>query len=324
MSASKYIPEPERKICGTDAFINASADDLRILIAAKELGGATAEELARAAGCSVPRAEGAAEYWTEHSVMNRSDAEESESVSPAPLPIKRKVTDEFYRPDAKELAEKIDGLGLSSLIDECEKICGKTFNQNELSIIVGMRNELSLGEGYILTLIAFCFNTLEKKTLRYAEKVAFSLTDSGIDTLDSLNDYIIRREKMLSQEGKLRRLFGFGDRALTKKESACFDKWINDFSYGEDIIRLAYDLTADQTGKASVGYADKILSNWNAEGCRTVADCEAKILENKNSPEKERPARRKSSGKAAAGPVSGSFDTDDFFKKALERSYGKK
>ena len=67
--------------------------------------------------------------------------------------------------------------------------------------------------------------------------------------------------------------------------------------------RVAYDLTIDKTGKPSLAYCAKIVENWLCNGIRTAKD--AKTVEN-----------TRVDGES-------SFDTNDFFEAALQRSYKK-
>jgi DnaD/phage-associated family protein len=98
-----------------------------------------------------------------------------------------------------------------------------------------------------------------------------------------------------------------GMRELSKKESEKIDMWLK-ADISEELIRKAYDITVDKTGKASFVYASKIIENWISAGYKTLADVENSEANHKNAIEKS------------------SFDVDDFFKAALERSekiYGK-
>ena len=73
-----------------------------------------------------------------------------------------------------------------------------------------------------------------------------------------------------------------------------------------EIIERAYEITVNATNTASIPYANSILESWYSKGYRTIEQIE------------EAEAQRK------AQKVEGSFDTDDFFEAALQRSYGSK
>lgn len=303
---------------GTAELREASAEDLRVLLCLL-CGETDSTAIARSAGCSLARVRGALAFWQGCGVLCEGEAPAS-APKKAPLRSARELAPKTEAEDA-EYIEKRD---MSALIDECQRIMGRLFNPTEIGIVVGLSEQLGLEDAYILTLLSFCVSR-NKMTLRYAERTAFGLFDAGIDTAAALEDYIRRLEASSTMEGKIRKLFGIGERALSQNEQACFMRWVCDFGYDMDVIGLAYDITVDTRQRALVKYADSILSRWHGAGCRTMAQVQALLAREQASRiyEKTTP---KTSAKAAPriSEDGGSFNTDDFFAKALERSYGKK
>lgn len=193
----------------------------------------------------------------------------------------------------------------ATLIDECQNIMGRVFNVKEINIIIGLVDYLGLDCEYVMMLLSYCVS-MGKKTLHYAEKTAFLLYDSGICTSEQLALEFQRRERAASAEGKIRTLFGIGERAFTTKEKKLISSWIGDMGYGDDVIQKAYEVTANATGKGSIPYANSVLERWHAAGLRTLEDIEASYSQ-------------KNDGAAAA---EGSFDTDEFFDAAVRRALG--
>jgi DnaD/phage-associated family protein len=192
---------------------------------------------------------------------------------------------------------------LASLVDECQRVFGKIFNTREVSQIAGMVDYLGFEGDYILSLLSHCVR-MEKKSLRYAEKMALSLHDEGITECAVLEERLQRIELMASSMGKIRAMFGLASRALTAKEKSMVERWVCQMQYGDDVLRLAYETTVNAINKPSIPYANTILERWYAEGYRTMADVEKALAE----------YRRKK--------TEGSFDVDDFFEAALKRTYG--
>lgn len=194
---------------------------------------------------------------------------------------------------------------LTALIDDCQRTFGKIFNTAEVGIIAGLVDYLGLDGEYILLLLAHCVH-MEKKSLRYMEKMALTLHDEGVTAIDELQERLRRIETMAATTGKIRALFGIASRALTTKEKGMIEKWVCTMCYGDDVLKKAYEITVDSIGKASIPYANTILERWHAEGYRTLEDVERAIAEYKRK-------------KTANGS---SFDVDDFFEAALKRTYG--
>lgn len=299
---------------GKNLLREASGDDLRVLLVLLEKGGLVSEsELSDLVGCSVGRVRASLEYWIEGGILERTEETERRT---APL----RSASELSSTSGEEIAEIISRRDLSSLIDEAQAIYGKVFNTSEIAVIAGLSEQLELEDGYILLLLSYCIRR-GKRSLRYAEKTAFALFEEGVDTLELLEEHIRRRELAASGIGVLRRMFGIGERALTKREEDAFTRWLAEYGYSTDCIGIAYDITVNTSGKASVAYADKILAKWYAAGCRTEEQIEELIAREKQGFATKTPAKKEEKPRPDG---IGSFDTDEFFQRALERSYGPK
>jgi DnaD/phage-associated family protein len=86
-----------------------------------------------------------------------------------------------------------------------------------------------------------------------------------------------------------------------------FTRWTQTYGYDTDIIRIAYDITVNAIQKPVPKYADKIIEKWYSEGLRTLADIEAFESKKKDMPKDN-------------GEVQKSYEIDDFFAAALNRS----
>lgn len=222
-------------------------------------------------------------------------------VTPAPVTLPRYSTEELVA-----LLEK--RRELAALVDECSRIFGKVFSTHETSLLLGIVDYLGVDSEYLLLLLAHCVK-IGKKSVRYAEKLAFSLYDDGITSLPALQECLKKKEELNEMEGKIRTLFGISSRALTTKERKHIDTWLFTYHYGLDVITRAYEITVDAIGKSSVPYTNSILERWAAAGLHTLAEI--------NAAEESRAAE----GQAPSAPGN-SFDTDAFFDAALKRSFG--
>ena len=208
---------------------------------------------------------------------------------------------------SEELAEILENrTETATLINECQNIMGKVFSVREINVLMGFVDYLSLDCEYIMILLTYCMS-IGKKTLHYAEKLAFALYDEGICTASELSEEIRRREFAAASEGKIRSMFGVGERALTSKEKKFIASWTGEMGYGLDIIERAYEETANTTGNASFAYANSILERWFSEGLRTLEEIEASYNKKKDEGKK--------------GQNTSTF-TDDFFDAAVRRALG--
>ena len=294
----------------------ATPEQLRVLLwLASDLTLATKhKQLAKLAGCDVATARNAVKFWCEHGVMG----EETETATPAmataqaEAPTKKKLqrADELPNYTSGELSDLLEArASVRLLIDEAQRILGKMFNPSDVNIMVGMLDYLGMNEECILLLLAHC-KKIGKSNLRTIEKFAYTLVDKGINDVESMEAEICAMEAMYTFEGEVRALFGMKTRAMTSKESKMLSAWLS-FGYDINIVRMAYEITVNATGEASLPYTNAILEKWNANGWKTAAEIEAGM--NAEREKRENAANKKELGN--------SFDTDDFFEAALERGF---
>lgn len=236
-----------------------------------------------------------------------ANASDSGASAPADKPLRDKRPMRLCGAELCRVAK--ENADFPALLHAAQQTAGWIFNESEIEIIAALYASLRLSGEFILSLIGY-FVCKKEMPLRYVEKVAYDLCDKGITTPEALEEWLRRREERETNEGFVRRLFGLGQRALTEKEHAAIDAWFTLYGYGEDMVTRAYEKTVNTIGKASVAYASSILRAWHEAGYKTPAEVEAA-----KGTKRVKPA-------AKSGKQPQSFDTEDFFEKALRRSYG--
>lgn len=303
---------------------DADASDLRVLVyaALRTADGADfeAKDAAAALALSESEVRSSVKFWRGAGLLGasrRTAAEKADAAvptaaadvpAPADKPLRNKAPMRLGGAELCRVAK--ENADFPALLHAAQQAAGWIFNESEIEIIAALYASLRLPGEFILSLIGY-FVCKKEMPLRYVEKVAYDLCDKGITTPEALEEWLRRREERETNEGLVRRLFGLGQRALTEKEHAAVDSWFTLFGYGEDMIRAAYEKTVNTIGKASIAYASSILRAWHEAGYKTPAEVDA--------------AGRAKAAKPAAkrtGKQPQSFDTDDFFEKALRRSYG--
>ena len=210
---------------------------------------------------------------------------------------------------------------LRRLLPLCGEFCGKVLTPTETSQIVALKKECGFDAESILLLFSYYAEKLaangRKLRVSYVEKVAYGLYNQQIRTHEALQDYIRREEARNSVAFRFRKLFGMGERKFTAKETRFFDKWTQDWQMPFVLIEYAYDIAVDAIGKPSLDYMSRILSDWHTAGITTVEQAEAAG----ESFRQGQSCRTKFKERSAESAAASSFDTEDFFAKALQRSY---
>ena len=295
----------------------ATPEQLRVLMwLASDLTLVTKhKQLAKLSGCDAATAREAVNFWCTCGILGEQEEPAISAMASVPVsaPVQKKLqrADELPNYTSTELAELLEArASVRVLIDEAQRILGKMFNPNDVNIMVGMLDYLGMNEECILLLLAHC-KKIGKSNLRAIEKFAYTLIDKGINDVESMEAEICAMEAMYTFEGEVRALFGMKSRALTGKENKMLSAWLS-FGYDVNIVRMAYEITVNATGEASLPYTNAILEKWNANAWKTVEEIEAGM--NAEKEKREGVANNKKE-------LGNSFDTDDFFEAALERGF---
>lgn len=229
------------------------------------------------------------------SAPRKAVKEEKEKKKESPVVLKP-----ISRPSytAKELAEAVEKREFKELVDYTSARLGKVLGNPDLSTLFSFHDYLCLPLDVVMLAIEHCASE-GKTSLRYVEKLLIDFADKGINTYQKAEDYILSRKRYLSFEGNIRTMLGLGTRSLTAKESAMVSEWLS-WKLSKELLRLAYEKTVSNTNKVSMSYMHKILESWHDAGFKTVADVERGDVKKPDSKD--------------------SFDPDEFFKAALERS----
>ncbi len=211
------------------------------------------------------------------------------------------------RYSTEEVASYVEEHNIGDLLVTCQQYMGKMFNLAETEIVVGLLDYLKLEPEYIMLLFAHC-EKMNKKSLRYVEKLAIGLFDNDIMGYEELDTHLRAIEAAAEYDRPLRKLFGIGRRSLLPKEKDAFENWVGRWGLSMAIIERAYEITVENTGNASVPYCNAVLERWHESGFKTVEEVNAAMEEYRHDKKGDKDKK-------------GSFDTDDFFEAALERSY---
>ena len=317
-----------------DILANADEQDLKILsllLMASDANGEIDEGFSceEMLGLSKSDVDASVKFWrgagvigsaNSHKKKNSAKAEKpsetpaesaSETVSGIKYAHKDGVVEsnvsEIY--GSRELATLLHDRAVTvDFIDEAQKVFGKTFTTRDTSIVVRLIDEYGFDEESVLMFLEYV-RANGKKGVAYAEKIAIGFYDDGITAIKDVEAKFAEMERSKELIFKIKKMFGFGARELTKLENELFTKWTRDYGYGEDVIKLAYDIMINAIQKVQPKYADKILEKWHVEGLSTVEQIEKYESEKRNAPKTDSSDPQKS------------YDLDDFFEAAIKRSF---
>lgn len=222
------------------------------------------------------------QYWQEAQLFTEGGAPQPEKAGPAPAEPSKKTVEEgvtTIRSRGHLSPGEVNALlredkRFAGLAAELEKARGSVLSPSEREILAYLCGSLELTPEYLLVAAAYCRDRGKKK-MSYLEKMVAGWLEEGIDTYEKAEVHIRRLTRQEDDEGRIRRLFGLPERALTAREKACINRWCGEYMTPDALIKLAYDRAVEATGKVSFAYIDKVLAAWTAKGITTVEAAEA-------------------------------------------------
>ena len=183
--------------------------------------------------------------------------------------------------DSIEVAKHIaTNEALSEMVQVAQELLAKTLSASELETLFWLNDELGFSPEAILLILDYCIS-MDKRSMKYIEKVAISWHEKGIVSTDSIMEHISSEEEKNTTAYKLRKAMGIADRPVTAPEEAFLSKWCDEFQIPEDMIILAYEQCLLNTSKLSFPYMDKIIERWHGQGIKNRAEAEADNLKYK-------------------------------------------
>ncbi|MBQ1951160.1 MAG: DnaD domain protein [Clostridia bacterium] len=248
-------------------------------------------------------------FWVEQNVLvNVEESAVAPSVSSAGTAIPRPTP---VKPRAQEvLRYQKQHPDFAAFVEAASARLGKAIGHGDTATLLYLLDTVGLPQEVILLEIAYAVS-IGKGNMRYIEKLALDWADKELTALPDVDRHIQYLERCHRAAERIQQLFLL-PRALNVSQAEMCAKWLDDWHFTEPMLKAAYDITIENTGKFSPVYMDGILKRWQAEDIHT--------LDKITRP----PAKKKSA--AATNPEQSSLDIDSF-DQALQRyrpQFGKK
>ena len=137
----------------------------------------------------------------------------------------------------------------------------------------------------MLGIFSHCFSD-EVKPIAYVETVVKSMADKGVITINDLSKQIVNYDKK-SKIIKFVKTELNLHKALTKPQERIVEKWIFDYNYDKEQIKLVIDKTINAQN-VGFNYLDKIITEWYKQGLKTAEEILKYEKENKEKLEEKK------------------------------------
>ncbi|MBR6376593.1 MAG: DnaD domain protein [Oscillospiraceae bacterium] len=181
---------------------------------------------------------------------------------------------EYTEQDIRRQME-VPGSDFKRFVGEVQRCMGRALSNEELKILLSMREYLGLSVEVLNVLIHYCVDRSRSRgagrmpSMRIIEKEAYRWADLEIDTLEKAAAHIQSEAVRYSRLGELCRMLGITGRRLTPAEERYLQAWV-DMGFSNDAVSLAYEKTCENTGGLTWKYMNSILERWNQQRLYTA------------------------------------------------------
>lgn len=265
----------------------ASGDYLKLLLCILRNGGndLSPAELSSLSGLSEELVEDGIDFWKQRQVIFSDENEISLSQEMLPAnkrevvattTAQRSVKKIEQSPNflPKEIAGAVnDSENVRYLFSRVEQLYGRALKHIEQNTVMSIIEYNGLPVEVALILIEYCCS-VGKNTPAYMKAVATDWMERGIITIELAEQQIVVLNQINDAEKRFRKKFEVHS-AFSKQQRELIQKWVVDFSFDDEMIEEAYELTLNGAGKLSFGYMDKILTDWYSKGVKSKKTLEA-------------------------------------------------
>lgn len=175
------------------------------------------------------------------------------------------------------LLEALNKNSTKDMLNDIEKLLGRPLSPKEMTTYLSWQNDFNFSSELILILFEYCISK-GKSDYRYIEKVAIGWHNMKISTVEDAQNYIKKTEDKWVKIRHILNYLGIKNLELMKPQEEMLEKWIITFAFPLEVIEKACNICFQRLNRADFKYIDGILSNWNKNNLKTLAEIEEKDL----------------------------------------------
>lgn len=221
-------------------------------------------------------------YWEKEGIVIKHETDDEFNYIVEFVNLKQLYVDNVYKYISKQNTEKSSYVNNEELIssnrgtenrkmmEEIEDMFGRPLKINEKQKIVTWLNNYKMQPEIMAQAFSYCINNKKVKRLSYIETVVSAWHDAGVNDIDSMVEYLEKRNDRFSMYSRISKALGF-IRTLTEAEMKTIDKWIDEWQFSMEMILKCLD-NSTKINNPNINYFDKILSEWFKNGFKTIED----------------------------------------------------
>lgn len=238
------------------------------------------------------------DYWESEGIIVKHQTDDEYNYCVEFINLKQLYIDNVYKfiknKDNKDsandsLISSVKGTENKKMMEEIEDMFGRPLKITEKQKIVKWLNDYKMKPEIMANAFSYSINNKKKKAFSYIESVVTAWHDEGINDIDTMVEYLEKRNDRFSAYSRVSKALGF-NRTLTEAEMKLVDRWVDEWAFSMEMILKCLD-NSTKINNPNLNYFDKILSEWHKNGFKTIED-----LKNDKKPD----AKAKTSTKETA------------------------
>lgn len=284
-------------------------------------GQAETAEIAKALGQTIADTDNLLEFWVEEGIISKNgEIVESTKIPQATALAEKNVVVVKETISAPNLSPKDivsilrNSEKLKNLVNEAQKVLGRTISLAEQAIIINMVNYYELKPEVVLMILEYYKNEKQKGmsiSFSYINAMAKNWSDEGIASISEAEEKLHEIERGNRIWNEIIAITGIRHRKPTVKQREMVLSWFNDFDI--TMITLASDIMKENIPEPKLSYINSILKKWKKQNIKTPADVEKEQKEFEKA-KSEKESKAKSKEKLSSKPT---FDIDQIERDAL-------
>ncbi len=226
-------------------------------------------------------------FWESQGIVKKHESDDEYNHSVEFMNLKQLYVDKIYKhlPSSvtsvkddtttyvtnKDLIELNKDEEFVQMHKEIEKIFGKFMNINDKRKINQWQRQYDLSPEMMIQAFSYCVNNKKKRSMKFIEGTIAAWNRAGVNDLDSLAEFLEKKEERFSIYSRIAQSLGFINRALTEGEMNTIDKWFDDFGFSREMVLKALE-NSTKISSPNISYFDAILEKWHEKGFKTPED----------------------------------------------------
>lgn len=152
---------------------------------------------------------------------------------------------------------------------------GRPLSNGDAETLLYLYETAGLPASVLLMVVGYAAQAA-RLNMRYIEKVALDWADRGIVTMEAVEAHLCYLERCDQAALRVQQVCELAKPLSTAAALRLAEKWVFEWNVTDDVLREAYAVCREKTGKFESRYVDRVLENWHSQGVTSAAEVPTK------------------------------------------------